>query len=498
MNATLLFNGQVWGHPGSDAILFAEGVIEGIGEAGRFADVAAEGVDARGGSILPGFIDGHTHLLDTGLTACGWQLDISGCDRAEALGRIAAAGRSRSGGEWLLATGWDESRWNPAARLELADLDRAAPGSAVVAVRVDGHLAVLNSTALRRGREAVEAVPRLLDPSTGEVREAAVERLRSLVHPDAAILCEALRAAVRVCHGLGITTAHVMSGLADPLALLEMAHNLRLRLVVHPPAERLDCLVADGVRTGDGDEWGRWGGVKLFADGSIGARNAAVSSRYECGGRGALNYRFEPLWRQIAAADRHGWQTLTHAIGDRAIGQVLRAHRRAGSDRDLRHRIEHYELPTDAQVRETRDLGLAVCMQPNFVGNWSGAGGLYETALGSERDAACNPFRAVLEAGIPLGFGSDGMPLGPLYGIASAVQAPHAGQRVSPEAAVRGYTAGSALLSGNAPAAGALAVGLPADIVVLDGPVGDDGLARRSVVRTWVDGEPMSRGMEDR
>ncbi len=498
MNAYLLFNGHVWGHPGSNAILFAEGNIEAIGEAGRFADVDAERVDARGGAVLPGFIDGHTHLLDTGLTACGWQLDIADCDRAEALERIAAAGRSRPGGEWLLATGWDESRWSPPAQLELCDLDRAAPRSAVVAFRVDGHLAVLNSAALRRAREAVEVEARLLNPSTGEAREAAVERLRSLVHPDVGTLREAFRAAARACHELGITTAHVMSGHVDPFMLLEMARGLRLRLVVHPPFERLGSLVEDRVRTGDGDEWGRWGGVKLFADGSIGARNAAVSSGYECGGRGRLNCRFEWLWRRIAAADRDGWQTLTHAIGDRAIGQVLRAHRRAGSDRGLRHRIEHYEFPTGAHVLETRNLGLAVCMQPNFVGNWSGPGALYETALGSERDAACNPFRAVLEAGITLGFGSDGMPLGPLYGMTSAAQAPHAGQRVSLEAAVRGYTAGSARLSGSVPGAGVLAVGARADIIVLDGPLDDDGLARRSVVQTWVGGERMNRGMEDR
>jgi hypothetical protein len=368
----------------------------------------------------------------------------------------------------------------------------------VVAVRVDGHLAVLNTTAVHLATRALAARPGLFDEARGEARETMVDELRLLARPDAATMDDALGAAARSCHRLGITTAHVMSGTEDPLALLAQGERLRLRLVIHPPFERLRELVREGIHTGDGDEWARWGGIKLFADGSVGAGNAAVSSPYLGGGRGRLNHPLGWLTRQMVAADRAGWQTLTHAIGDRAIGQVLRAYRRAGGDRGLRHRIEHYEFPLEGHVGETRDLGLAVCMQPNFIGNWSGRGRLYDTALGAERDAGCNPLRAVLEAGIPLGFGSDGMPLGPLYGITSAVRAPHEGQRVSLEEAVRAYTAGSALLSGNLPGSGTLAAGSPADIVVLDGPMSDDDLARRSVAQTWVGGVRTYSGMEDR
>jgi predicted amidohydrolase YtcJ len=214
-----------------------------------------------------------------------------------------------------------------------------------------------------------------------------------------------------------------------------------------------------------------------------------MSLPYTSGGRGALNHSTAWLAERIAAAERNGWQTITHAIGDRAIGQVLDAHRCAGTNRGLRHRIEHYEFPTDDQIRDTAKLGLAVCMQPNFVGNWSGAGRLYETALGAERDATCNPFSAVLAAGIPAGFGSDGMPLSPLYGIASAVRAPHEGQRLSLEDAMRGYTEGSALLSGGDPAPGRLAPGGLADLVVLDGPLTEESVSRRTVVAAYVGGE---------
>lgn len=497
MEALLLFGGQVWGYPGCDAVLLAEGRVAEIGCAEDFVGRGTMRRDVGGGAILPGFIDGHTHLVESGLAEIGWRLDVAGCGREETLARIAAAGRLRAQGEWLFATGWDESQWDPAARLRRSELDRVVPGIPAVAVRVDGHLAVANSEALNLARCVVEGAPRLVDVELGEVREAAAFALLSLACPDNATIREALRAAAGSCHRLGITTAHIMTGSVDPHLVLDAAPGIRLRVVIHPPADRLEALARDGVRSGQGDAWARWGGMKLFADGSIGARNAAVSLPYTSGGRGALNYPTAWLSERIAASERSGWQTITHAIGDRAIGQVLDAHRCAGTDPGLRHRVEHYEFPTVGQIRDTAQLGLAVCMQPNFVGNWSGVGRLYHMALGAARDAACNPFAAIIEAGIPLGFGSDGMPLSPLYGIASGVRAPHEGQRISLENAVRGYTEGSAFLSGDEPAQGWLAPGGRADLVVLDGPLDVESIGQRSVVLTWVGGELVYNGMED-
>jgi hypothetical protein len=489
MEVLLLCGGEVCGHPGSDAVLVADGCVVGIGRGDDLARLAATSWDVGGGAILPGFIDGHTHLVESGLMEIGWRIDVSGCGREETLARMAAAGRLRCPGEWLFARGWDESQWTPAARLRRSDLDRVVPEIPAVAVRVDGHLAVANSVALNLARHVVEGAPQLVDAELGEVREAAVSALLSLARPDDAAIREALHAAATSCHRLGITTAHIMTGPVDPLLVVEAAPRLRLRVVIHPPVERLEDLARDGTRSGQGDAWARWGGLKLFADGSIGARNAAVSPPYKSGGRGVLNHPTAWLSERIAAAERSGWQTITHAIGDRAIGQVLDAHRCAGTDRGFRHRVEHYEFPTIDQIQDTAELGLAVCMQPNFVGNWSGTGRLYEAALGTERDAACNPFPAVIAAGIPLGFGSDGMPLSPLYGIASAVQAPHEGQRISLEDAIRGYTEGSAWLSGGEPAQGRLVVDGRADLVVLDGPLTAGSVDRRTVVATYVDGE---------
>ena len=464
----LIWNGRVWGKEGADAILVTDGRIEAVGDGRTFEGFTGERVDAGGGAILPGFIDAHTHLLQSGLAECGWTLDLAGLSRSETLEALDAAACARARGEWLLAEGWDESRWTPSAALSRAELDRVGGDACIVAVRVDGHVAVLSRAALRAARDAIGSRSHLVDAATGRVREEAVEAVLSLVRPDAETVGRALAAAASRCHALGVTTAHVMSGWLDPRVLEKRARGLRLRLVAHVPAERTGELAERGVATGAGDDWFRWGGVKLFADGSVGARNAAFRWPYRWGGRGRLNQRRGALRDALAAADEANLQTLTHAIGDRAIAHVLRAHREARTRPELRHRIEHFEFPAAREVRAVRSLGLSVCMQPNFVGNWSGAGGLYEASLGRGRDARSNPFRRVLDAGIPLGFGSDGMPLSPLYGIASAVSPPRLGQRLGLEEAVRAYTEGAAGLSGGLPTAGRLIPGEKADLVVLD------------------------------
>jgi len=496
--AFLICNARVWHSPLADAVLVADGRVARIGRGAELSGGAVEEIDAGGGAVLPGFVDSHTHLLHSGLAESGWQVELSGCGRAEALERIAARARERTVEEWIVARGWGESCWSPAELLSRAELDRAAPHVPVVAIRVDGHVAVLNGPAVLQARLAVRGRAASADLANGQAREGAIECLEALARPSQSAVADALQAAARVCHREGITTAGTFSGWLDPGVFVAAARGLRLRLVVHPPIERLPQLEALGLRTGDGDEWARWGGVKLFADGSVGARNAAVSQPYLPRGRGVLLYRSGALRRLLAAADGAGWQTLVHAIGDRAIGQVVRAHREARTTAELRHRIEHFEFPTAAQVEATRDLGLCLSMQPNFVGNWSGSGGLYERALGASRDSECNPFRAVLEAGIPLGLGSDGMPLSPLYGVSSAVGAPHAGQRMTIEECVASYTAGSAFLSGDAPSAGRLAIGEPADLVLLNGPLDENGLSRLAVSRTWVAGECVFAAKEER
>ena len=199
------------------------------------------------------------------------------------------------------------------------------------------------------------------------------------------------------------------------------------------------------------------------------------------------------LLARLQAAHRAGFQTATHAIGDAAIRLVvetLEAVQDTEARRDARHRIEHYELPDDEVLRRTKAAGIVASCQPNFVGQWSGPGDVYETRLGAARAAKNNPYRKILRRHIPLCFGSDGMPYGPLFGVHWAVNGFVEDQRISPEEAVRAATAGSAFAAFEEDAKGTLEPGKLADFVILDGDPFEtpEAIAQLRVASTWIGG----------
>jgi len=253
----------------------------------------------------------------------------------------------------------------------------------------------------------------------------------------------------------------------------------------------LEKVEGVGLLTGYGDPWLRFGGIKIFADGSIGAQNAAVSEPFSGGGTGELNYQDAELASMIRAAELAGWQTVIHAIGDRAIEQVLDAHEVVGTDSALRHRIEHFELPHREQLVRVAKLGLCISMQPNFIGNWSGPNSLYVDRLGAARDRASNPLRLIVDEGLPLAFGSDGMPVSPLYGLHWAVNAPYRDQRLTAEEAMERYTTGGAWFGFEEKIKGRIVPGMLADLVVLDEDprLHPERIEERTVEMTFVGGE---------
>ncbi|MEN6369196.1 MAG: amidohydrolase [Thermotogota bacterium] len=487
-----LWGAKVWGHPDSDAVVLRDGRIAWIGKSDALGDSADPAIDVRGGAVIPGFVDAHVHLAQTGLADIGWHVDLAGRSRDETIAAVRDAARGRGPGEWVVATGWDESRWPEPQALTRRELDRAAPRNPVLAVRVDGHVLVANSHGLQDQPVAaiLAARPGDVDEDRGHVREDAAMAAVAAVRPDRATIDEALRAAARLCHRVGIVSAHTMCDGFEPEIFLKAAEALALRLVVNPPVEALSALVTAGCRTGEGDDWAKWGGVKLFLDGSIGARNAAVFEPFRSGGRGALLRDDAAVAALIRTADAAGWQTIAHAIGDRAIEQLLNTHEALETCAALRHRVEHFELASKEQIARAVENGLCACMQPNFVGNWSGVGSLYDRELGPLRDRRSDPHRWVVDAGMALGFGSDGMPVSPLYGLGCAVRPPHEAQRLSLEEAMDAYTVGGAYLVHDEANAGAIDIGKRADIVVLGAAQDDatDEIGRRTVEWTFVGG----------
>lgn len=428
-------------------------------------------VDLAGRVALPGFVDAHTHLA----TVAGEReaLDLRGVPSLEALlDRVSERAAQWPRDRWLLGRNWDESRWTDRRYPTRTDLDRAAPAHPVVLMRVDMHMAVANTSALERVDLAdVEGVERDAQGApTGVLKEEAAEAMRGLTQPGVDALAERLPAMIAEAHRHGVTSV------SDTVRPEEIATYLRLhrsgalplRVNLMPRIEGLGGLRTAGMASGLGGSVVRLGPLKAFLDGSLGSRTAALSEPFadEPGNQGRFMYGEGETHDLVREGADAGFQLALHAIGDRGIGLALDALADAPGDR---HRIEHLELPSADHLKEMARRGTVASMQPNFIGEWSRPGGMYEDRLGPERLATNNPLRRVLDAGIPLALGSDMMPFGPLYGIHWAVNAPFPDQRITVEEALRAYTQGGAFAAYEEGWKGTLAPGMAADLAVLDG-----------------------------
>jgi len=499
--ASIVFRGgRLFSHASAEALAVQRDRILAIGSVEKIAPLIGEKtevIDLDRRFLLPGFIDAHLHLFHVGLSESGWRVDLSGLRRGQTLGQIRRAVEERGRGEWVTSGGWDESQWRAKEYLSRDELDRVSPDAPVLAVRMDGHLLVANSKAFEWMEEhPIKGLdPALVDVAQGHLREGSAWALQQEIEPDETALREAVNAASKHCHRHGITSAHTMTNSRRLGPLETHLAAARLRTTIYLPVDSPRDVGPVGPDDGRINPWLRVGGAKIFADGSIGARNAAVSQPYVAGGTGQLNWQIEDLQALIERAERKGHPTAIHAIGDRAIEQVIGLHEHVRTRATLRHRIEHFELPAEGHIERARDAGLTVCMQPNFIGNWSGPDSMYVERFGEARDRASNPLRRVVDAGLPLAFGSDGMPVGPLYGLHWAVNAPYPNQRLSVEEALLCYTEAPARLAYEETLKGRLEPGMLADLVILDEDPADrpEAIDRRVVEMTFVGGECVYR-----
>jgi predicted amidohydrolase YtcJ len=480
-----------------------------------------EGVDTRivdcdGGIVLPGFIDAHTHLEMVGQYHV--HADLRAVDSPdEAVERLQQSAGSGGDGDadgrgLVRGYGYDESTWEESRYLTREDLDRVSPDRPVVAFREDMHTASLNSVALDRFADEMPAedVEREGGEPTGVVVEKAVDPLFAATEPDVAETRELLRAAQARANELGVTGVHDMTRNSDKPRVfreLDAAGELTLRVRINYWTDHLDAVVETGLRSGHGSGLVRTGAVKSYTDGSLGGRTAKLREPYSDGdGTGQWVVDPDDLDRMVERASEAGLQFTAHAIGDAAVEAVLDAYEGcaarsaandAGGERSeprgqdaaaLRHRVEHAELVPDDLLQRFADVGAVASVQPNFL-KWARPGGLYESRLG---DRVTNRYRDLVEAGVPLAFGSDCMPLDPLFGVQQAVTAPEESQRLSVTEALRAYTRGGAYAAGEENRLGTVEPGKRADLVVLaESPwdVVDDKVADIDVTHTVIDGE---------
>ncbi|WP_435075316.1 amidohydrolase [Halorubrum sp. HHNYT27] len=475
-------------------------------------------VDLDGRVLLPGFVDAHTHLTTVGRYLV--HADLSTADspdeavnllaeRATELAdeRAGAAGSATSD-DPVLGYGYDESTWEEERYLTRADLDRVSTERPVAAFREDMHVAAVNGVALDRFADALAAAPDETVPTdesgdpTGVLLESAIDPIYEAFESGPAETRDIVEAALADCAAKGITGFHDMvrnSHAPRAYRELDAEGELTARVRINYWSDHLDALREVGLGTGHGNDMVEAGAIKSYTDGSFGGRTARLSEPYadDPEERGQWVVGPEELAETVAAATEAGYQFTAHAIGDEAVEAVLDAYE--GDSRndpgEARHRVEHVELADDAAIERLAESGVVASVQPNFL-KWAGEEGLYEARLGDERTAATNRYRDMLDAGVNLAFGSDGMPMDPLLGVHHAVTAPAEAQRLTVTEALRAYTRGAAYAGFDEDRLGTVAVGKRADLVALDASPWErsDEISDIDPVLTVVDGEVVYDG----
>jgi predicted amidohydrolase YtcJ len=467
---------HTFGHPPTGDWILVDGRhVQRVGSGEPPA--ADRTVELPGATILPGFIDAHVHLTSTGLSLLNEDVAQAG-SKAELLA-LAAQRATTDGEDVVVLQGFDETRWGSPELPSIAELD-AATTLPLVIRRVDGHVALANTAALAAA-EVNDVTGCERDDSgdpTGTVTRQANARLgRWAAASRSEHRIEQLQlAAASLAASRGVTGIHEMSMPHDDGERdVEVFRRHRHRLPVHALAIVATMDVPRAIEFGHDAIGG-----DLPADGSIGARTAALSVPYAGrGDRGTTYYEDDELAGFFHDAHMAGLQVGMHAIGDRAIEQLLSAWERIYASLDSRerrhfrarrHRVEHFEMPNAHQIERTAMLGLAVSVQPAFDRAWGAAGGMYETRVGADRSFAMNPFRAMLDRGVVVGAGSDApvTPLDPWLAIAAMETHHDPAQRLGRVESIRVHTLGSARLAHQEEKKGLLEPGYHADFAAYD------------------------------
>jgi predicted amidohydrolase YtcJ len=498
MSALAIVNAKVWTgdrrRPWADAVLVRGDRIAIVGssaEVKKHAGGTALTIDARGMMMTPGFIDAHVHFLEGGLALASVQLRDARTPE-EFIDRIQRFAATVPPGTWILNGDWDHTNWGGA----LPDrqwIDSVTPNNPVWINRLDGHMNLANSLALRaakidRGTRDVVGGTIVRDAAgepTGILKDNAQELMsRAIPEPSAAMSRRALDAAMTYVAERGVTSVHHMGSWSD-LAIFEQAHaagTLRTRISAAVPLATWSRLRDTVAARGRGDAWLRIGGLKGFVDGSLGSHTAAMLAPFTDAPTDSGFFVSTPddLYAWTSAADAAGLQPIVHAIGDRAIRTQLDLFERVAREngrKDRRFRIEHAQHIAPEDMGRFGQLGVIASMQPYHAiddGRWA------DRVIGPERARGTYAFRSLLEAGAMLAFGSDWFvaPPAPLLGIYAAATrrtlddahpdgwVPE--QKITVEQALRAYTSGAAYAGYQEKDLGVLAAGMLADLVLID------------------------------
>jgi predicted amidohydrolase YtcJ len=523
---TLIHNARIYtmdqDNPTADAMVFdSSGRIHNVGNEQDMLDAFPDAlhIDLEGKTVIPGLIDSHAHLYGLAISLSQAQLRDT-ASKEEVIRNLREFAENLPEGDWLLGRGWDQNDWPVKEFPNAGDLDAAFPDRPVWLRRIDGHAGWANSAALAMADQDLsgdwqpqggfihrdaegQASGILIDGAMGLVQESVPEISQEL-------LVASLDLALQTLVSLGLTGVHDM-GVDQSVVGLYMS---RIRAGQFPTraytftdgaGDTLDWLCDNGMVE---DDSGRlyMRSVKLYIDGAMGSRGAALLADYsdDKGNAGLLFMPIEQLEAKIDQAMACGFQLGVHAIGDRGNRVVLdafNASKQRYPDNPGRHRVEHAQTLTSSDIPRFAELGIIAAMQPTHA-----TSDMYwvEDRLGPERSKYAYAWRSLLDSGARLALGSD-FPVeqvNPMLGIHAAITRqdvkawPQGGwnpqEKLSREEAVRGFTTDAAYAAFMEKSVGSLESGKRADFIILNQNIFEIEASRivdTKVLQTWLDGE---------
>ncbi|MGA8595787.1 MAG: amidohydrolase [Bryobacteraceae bacterium] len=498
----ILIDGKIWTgdpkQPEAEALAVAGDRIVDVGSTAaieRLKGPETRVIDAQGRRVVAGFNDAHVHFVSGGAQLAGVQLRDAKSE-SEFRKRLADFAKSRPKGEWILGGDWDHENWRPAELPTHQLIDEVTGDNPVFVNRLDGHMGLANSVAMKLAgvTRATSDVPGgviVRDAQgnpTGIFKDAAQSLIQRVIPPMTQNqIIEAARAAQTYAAENGVTSVQDMSAAPEVFrAYQTMLHKgeLRVRISGHQPLKEWKRLADVGVKADFGNEWLHIGGLKGFADGSLGSTTAWFFQPYldspnTSGIASDELVHPDAMYANVRGGDAAGLQIAIHAIGDRANNTILNFYERLEKEngiRDRRLRIEHAQHLLRSDIPRFAQLKVIASMQPYHCiddGRWA------EKRIGPERAKTSYAFRSLLDAGAVLAFGSDWdvAPMVPIMGIYAAVtRRPLDGsrpggwvpeQKIAVAEAVRAYTMGSAYASFEETIKGSIETGKLADFVVL-------------------------------
>ncbi|HXH66936.1 MAG TPA: amidohydrolase [Candidatus Limnocylindrales bacterium] len=500
-----------------DDKIFCVGSIEHIMLDCGGSKSEAEVVQLKGQFVMPGFNDAHTHLGGAGRDKLA--LDLKGTDSlSELQQRVRIAASQHKPGEWIVGSGWDQTRWPEKTFPHRQDLDEVSPNNPVFLVHVSGHVGVANSLALKR----TEITEDTKNPTGGEIERDTGGKPTGMLKEGSAMefveqkipepTDEARRRGIElVLQELarnGVTSAQDNSAWEDFLVYHQLKEEKKLTVRITEwlpfmaPVSELQNMRSEGGTT---DPWLKTGALKMVTDGALGSRTAALLEPFsdDADTSGILAIAPEKLKAMALERDKLGFQLAFHAIGDRANRvalDVFESVQRVNGTRDRRDRIEHAQVVAPEDIERFGTLHVIASMQPSHQSNdmrWA------EQRVGPERVKGAYAWNSIQKGGARLAFGTDYdvEPINPFRGLYACVtrELPEGGpaggwqpqEKISLDDCIRAYTSGSAYAQFEDGKKGELKAGEYADFIILSQDItkaAPKDLLKTEVLRTVAGG----------